>query len=165
MSFADTSTIKLTQHLQRSHRLDMWLFLRANPTGTDCTEHCNLYRLLAALPVTNDFESLVTFSCKFSKRIRMVPDRKIWTAKQWATGFFDGVIHRQIRVQWTVYFTALSPADLWSINHVKPCLEPPKTPLVECKSATAKRSSSPFSPFRPCRNFLEVLVLLGESRP
>jgi RNase H-like domain found in reverse transcriptase/Reverse transcriptase (RNA-dependent DNA polymerase)/Integrase zinc binding domain/Chromo (CHRromatin Organisation MOdifier) domain len=51
---------------------------------------------VTALPVAHRYDSIATITCKYTKFIRIVPGQETWTAEQWATAFFDGVVRHHL---------------------------------------------------------------------
>lgn len=47
---------------------------------------------ITSLLVAVGFDTLLMVTYKFLKYIRLVPDKDTWTAEEWATAFYDGVI-------------------------------------------------------------------------
>jgi hypothetical protein len=48
---------------------------------------------IVGLPViANGFDMALTFTCKFSKRVKIIPGKSTWKAVNWAHAVFDAII-------------------------------------------------------------------------
>lgn len=62
---------------------------------------------IIGLPLNDDYNALMSMTCKFAKAVQLVPGMKTWTAEQWA----DTCIARLLTVNWGFPKVVISDRD------------------------------------------------------